>query len=125
MNIFPSKLKHIKFQNSNLGGVNYEDLKAEQELTEDSYEGMVRTRRSTMQEQSSPSVFAAYSYEATKNENSNLSMGHMEIDRPLDSFSFAEESETKSNKNSTTKSFNTFDIDEQFRELARESEEYR
>lgn len=23
MNIFPSKLKHIKFQNSNLGGVNY------------------------------------------------------------------------------------------------------
>ena len=31
MNIFPSKLKHIKFQNTNLGGVNYEDLKAEQE----------------------------------------------------------------------------------------------
>lgn len=30
MNIFSSKLKHIKFQNSNLGGVNYEDLKNEQ-----------------------------------------------------------------------------------------------
>lgn len=30
MNIFPSKLKHIKLQNTNLGGVNYEDLKTEQ-----------------------------------------------------------------------------------------------
>jgi hypothetical protein len=27
MNIFPSKLKHIRLQNSNLGGVNYEELK--------------------------------------------------------------------------------------------------
>lgn len=27
MNIFPSKLRHIKFQNYNLGGVNYEELK--------------------------------------------------------------------------------------------------
>jgi len=32
MNIFPSKLRHIKLQNYNLGGVNYEELKTEQEL---------------------------------------------------------------------------------------------
>lgn len=28
MNIFPSKLKHVQFQNDNLGGVNYENLKS-------------------------------------------------------------------------------------------------
>lgn len=33
MNIFRSKLKHIQLQNSNLGGVNYEDLKEQQMLT--------------------------------------------------------------------------------------------
>lgn len=30
MNIFSSKLQHVKFQNSNLGGVNYEELKNDQ-----------------------------------------------------------------------------------------------
>lgn len=30
MNIFRSKLKHVEFHNDNLGGVNYELLKAQQ-----------------------------------------------------------------------------------------------
>jgi len=36
MNIFHSKLKHVQFQNDNLGGVNYENLKSIQELTDNS-----------------------------------------------------------------------------------------
>ena len=31
MNIFRSKLQHVQFQNDNLGGVNYEVLKQQQE----------------------------------------------------------------------------------------------
>jgi len=31
MNIFRSKLKHVQFQNDNLGGVNYEALQLQQE----------------------------------------------------------------------------------------------
>ena len=72
MNIFTSKLKHIKFQNSNSGGVNYEDLKAEQEVMADTFEG-IRSRRSTMQEQTPPSVHS-YSYGTTM--ESNQSVGH-------------------------------------------------
>lgn len=37
MNIFHSKLKHVQFQNDNLGGVNYENLKSIQELTENNF----------------------------------------------------------------------------------------
>jgi hypothetical protein len=48
MNIFPSKLRHIKLQNTNLGGVNYEELKVEEEEADSHCEG-IRTRRSTLQ----------------------------------------------------------------------------
>jgi hypothetical protein len=49
MNIFTSKLKHIKLQNTNLGGVNYEELKAEQENVDEQITGN-RNRRSTFQD---------------------------------------------------------------------------
>ena len=103
MNIFTSKLKHIKFQNSNSGGVNYEDLKAEQEVMADTFEG-IRSRRSTMQEQTPPSVHS-YSYGTTM--ESNQSVGH---DQEREMFDFEKVSDSMSNKNSA-KSFNTFDID--------------
>jgi hypothetical protein len=34
MNIFRSKLRHVQFHNDNLGGVNYEALKLQQEQQE-------------------------------------------------------------------------------------------
>lgn len=34
MNIFRSKLKHVQFQNDNLGGVNYQQLQERQEWTQ-------------------------------------------------------------------------------------------
>lgn len=46
MNIFRSKLKHVQFHNDNLGGVNYESLKQQQEDTDHSN----RKRRSTFQD---------------------------------------------------------------------------
>ena len=52
MNIFRSKLKHVQFQNDNLGGVNYQSLKQQQQLQETpfSYEQSNRKRRSTFQD---------------------------------------------------------------------------
>ena len=53
MNIFRSKLKHVEFQNSNLGGVNYSDLKQQQKLYESNpnpYDEINRRRRSTFQD---------------------------------------------------------------------------
>lgn len=83
MNIFPSKLRHIKFQNSNLGGVDYEDLKIEQEKLEDNFDG-IRTRRSTFQGQTTSS---AYSVAYNKSNNDvNRSMGNEHIQ---ESFSLA------------------------------------
>lgn len=46
MNIFRSKLKHVQFHNDNLGGVNYESLKQQQEDSDHSN----RKRRSTFQD---------------------------------------------------------------------------
>ena len=48
MNIFRSKLKHVQFQNDNLGGVNYQQLQEKQEWapSTDSH----RKRRSTFQD---------------------------------------------------------------------------
>lgn len=47
MNIFRSKLKHIQLQNDNLGGVDYENLKEQEQQHE-----MRRPRRSTYQDHS-------------------------------------------------------------------------
>ena len=84
-------------------------------MEEDSFDG-VRTRRSTMQEHTTSSVYSCAAYNKS-HVDLNRSMGNQHPD----SFSFAEMSDSRSNKNSV-KSYNTFDIDEQFRELARESE---
>jgi hypothetical protein len=51
MNIFRSKLKHVTFQNDNLGGVNYETLKGQQEGM---LENSNRKRRSTFQDYIAP-----------------------------------------------------------------------
>ena len=48
MNIFSSKLQHIKFQNANLGGVNYEELKKDTNFLANDHP-MNRGRRSTLQ----------------------------------------------------------------------------
>jgi len=59
MNIFRSKLKHVQFQNDNLGGVNYEALQLQQEQ-QDNTEHSPK-RRSTFQDYITP----FYSYEPT------------------------------------------------------------
>jgi len=53
MNIFRSKLKHVEFQNDNLGGVDYESLKYQQEEGEEAVSSN-RKRRSTFQDYIAP-----------------------------------------------------------------------
>ena len=48
MNIFRSKLKHVQFQNENLGGVNYQQLQERQEWNQPIES--IRKRRSTFQD---------------------------------------------------------------------------
>ena len=112
MNIFSSKLKNINFQNFNSGGVNYQELKAEQQTVDDEESlGRIRTRSSTWQDQNASA--SAYSqFEPSPPSNRSQCNDYSQSGR-----SFEEWTDSKSN-NFSTESFNTFDIfdiDEQFR----------
>ena len=103
MNIFTSKLQHINLQNSNLGGVNYQELKVEQENVGQLMEG-TRGRRSTYQDHTNSHVncydFASYNADGKGSSGQHQS-----------TFSFESYSNKKSGK--SYKAFE-FDIDEQF-----------
>jgi hypothetical protein len=116
MNIFRSKLKHVQFQNDNLGGVNYESLKQQQ--IEDDF-AHNRKRRSTFQDYIVPFY--------TQEPSTQNYYDFVQKDHDQSSTSAKYKSETLSAKKSKdNSSFNNFmDIDEQFRELALESEEFR
>lgn len=116
MNIFRSKLKHVQFQNDNLGGVNYESLK-QQQIQDDSAHN--RKRRSTFQDYIVPFY--------TQEPSAQNYYDFVQKDHDQSSTSAKYKSETLSAKKSKdNSSFNNFmDIDEQFRELALESEEFR
>lgn len=114
MNIFRSKLKHVQFHNDNLGGVNYESLKEQQDSQEDPF-GSNRKRRSTFQDYIAP----IYAQEPAAQSYYNF----VEKDHDLSSTSAKYKSESMSAKKSKeNSSLNNFmDIDEQFREIALES----
>lgn len=120
MNIFRSKLKHVQFHNDNLGGVNYESLKQQQldplHLDPDSSN---RKRRSTFQD------YIAPFYAQEPLAESYYSFLEKDYDQSSTSAKYKSES-LSAKKSKDNSSFNNFmDIDEQFREIALESEEFR
>jgi RNA recognition motif-containing protein len=112
MNIFSSKLDHIQLQNANLGGVNYEKLRLEGEGELE--EGRIRSRTNT-----NPENYCRCFQTSEEREPSFHFTKSLEAEqKTLNSFS------SSGNKNSSD-SYNSFSIDQQFLELARESEEFR
>jgi hypothetical protein len=119
MNIFRSKLKHVQFHNDNLGGVNYESLKQQQLDNSEQFIDHNRKRRSTFQDY----IVPFYAQEPLAETYYNF----LDKDHDQSSTSAKYKSESLSAKKSKeSSSFNNLmDIDEQFREIALESEEFR
>jgi hypothetical protein len=115
MNIFRSKLRHVQFHNDNLGGVNYQYLQQQQEQDE---EGPNRRRRSTFQDYIVP-----FYQEPTAISFHDPPPHHDSFSSSSAKYKSDTYSPKRTKENSSVN--NLIDIDEQFREIAMESEEFR
>lgn len=111
MNIFSSKLRNIQLQNNNLGGVNYEELKYQQECEHN--ETHIRDRKRTLDAQ--PTFQSSGSCVSYMNDSPDGYNKQAYSDRQS---TFSRDSDNWKGSPFSTNSFSAFDVDEQFRLIA-------